>query len=238
LNLFIQLRLEHPAALPHDKLEPEMNQPTAHASLVQAAPLTRRALAKQRTRERLLDAARRLFTEHGYEAATIRDIAAAADLSTGAVFASFTDKADLFNAVIIADYENLFERMNQASPTGAPAQTILLELLSLAYTLHLDQLPLVQAAIGFSWRRDAAAEKRSQAGVKLILTRLGEVLQQGVNCGELSPSLNIRLTSEMIWDSYLGNYRHAIFDGWDLATLRGRLAAQIGVLLAGFRAAA
>ena len=34
---------------------------------------------------------------------TIRDIAAAADLSTGAVFASFTDKADLFNEVIVAD---------------------------------------------------------------------------------------------------------------------------------------
>src|SRR5579871_6952834 len=64
----------------------------AHAS-AEGRPLTRRALAKQHTRRRLLDAAKRLFNERGYEAATVRDIAAAAGLSTGAVFASFSDKA-------------------------------------------------------------------------------------------------------------------------------------------------
>ena len=44
--------------------------------------LTRRALAKQRTRERVLSAARRLFTERGYEGATIRDIAQAAGMNS------------------------------------------------------------------------------------------------------------------------------------------------------------
>jgi AcrR family transcriptional regulator len=57
---------------------------------------TRRALAKQQTRVKVLAAARRLFSEQGYEGATIRDIAAEAGMSTGAVFANFTDKSDLF----------------------------------------------------------------------------------------------------------------------------------------------
>src|SRR5690348_6073337 len=39
-------------------------------------PLTRRALAKRKTRRALLDAAKRLFNERGYEAATVRGIAA------------------------------------------------------------------------------------------------------------------------------------------------------------------
>ena len=93
-----------------------------------AVPTTRRALAKQRTRMKLLDAARELFADRGYEAATVRDIAAAADLSTGAVFASFTDKADLFNEVIVADYEALYQRMASAAGRRAvgarhPAET-------------------------------------------------------------------------------------------------------------------
>ena len=40
-----------------------------------------------------LAAAKALFTERGYEGATVRDIASAAGMSSGAVFASFTDKA-------------------------------------------------------------------------------------------------------------------------------------------------
>ncbi len=68
---------------------------------------TRRALAKQQTRAKVLSAARRLFSEQGYEGATIRDIAAAAGMSTGAVFANFSDKSDLFREIMIADMSDL-----------------------------------------------------------------------------------------------------------------------------------
>ena len=59
-------------------------------------PTTRRSLAKQRTRSRLIAAAKALVAQRGYEAATLRDVAAMAQMSTGAVFANFADKADLF----------------------------------------------------------------------------------------------------------------------------------------------
>ena len=54
---------------------------------------TRRALAKQQTRAKVLAAARELFGAQGYEGATIRDIAAAAGMSTGAVFANFAARS-------------------------------------------------------------------------------------------------------------------------------------------------
>ena len=80
--------------------------------------LTRRALAKQRTRERVLSAARRLFSERGYEGATIRDIAQAAGMSTGAVFASFSDKSELGDEIRTADYEVIYAQMKQAAREG------------------------------------------------------------------------------------------------------------------------
>src|SRR5579872_6622181 len=135
-----------------------MNHHLAH-SFPHPAAQTSRARAKQRTRQRLLGAARRLFLARGYEAATIRDIAAEADLSTGAVFASFADKAELFNEVISDDCESLAQQMAETPATGTAADT-LLALLSLAYARHCAELPLIRAMMGFSWVRDEAHEAR------------------------------------------------------------------------------
>src|SRR4051795_7372268 len=79
---------------------------------------TRRAVAKQQTRAKVLAAARALFSEAGYEGATIRDIATAAGMSTGAVFANFTDKSDLFREIMTGEGESLLEQMREASAKG------------------------------------------------------------------------------------------------------------------------
>lgn len=70
-------------------------------------PVGRRAQAKARTRDKVLVAARALFNEVGYAAATIRDIAVGAGMSTGAVFANFDDKAALYRAAMNAPVPSL-----------------------------------------------------------------------------------------------------------------------------------
>ncbi len=52
------------------------------------------------TRERLLDAAERVFEERGVAGASLADIATQAGLTRGAVYWHFTDKADLFDAMM------------------------------------------------------------------------------------------------------------------------------------------
>lgn len=197
----------------------------------------RRALAKQRTRQRILVAARQVFSERGFEAATVREIARAADLSTGAVFSTFTDKGDLFNEVIIAGQGVLVELVNVAAMGTEPSETVLLNMLTQTHRFDLDQLRLTRSAISFSWQRDVVAEKRTRANLELVVSKVSEVLCRGIARGELSPELNVKLTSEMLLDCHIANYRRAIFDDWNLDDLRSRLAAQIGVLLAGYRRA-
>src|ERR1700761_7335914 len=124
MNTFITRARAFSASLGRLALDPETMKHQPILSFPESAPgMTRRALAKQRTRQRLLGAARRLFTSRGYDAATIRDIASEADLSTGAVFASFSDKAELFNEVIIADCEVLLAAMANAEPADSTAET-------------------------------------------------------------------------------------------------------------------
>lgn len=64
-----------------------------------ALRLNKRQAAKSATRAKVVSAAAKLFAEVGYEKATIRDIAKAAKMSTGAVFANFEDKAALYTAI-------------------------------------------------------------------------------------------------------------------------------------------
>lgn len=64
----------------------------------EAPRLNKRDHAKIRTRAKVLAAARKLFAEKGHQGATIRGIAKEAGMSTGAVFANFKDKEDLYVA--------------------------------------------------------------------------------------------------------------------------------------------
>jgi len=198
-------------------------------------PATRRAMAKQQTRRRLIAAARALVAERGYEAATLREMAARADVSTGAVFANFADKADLFNAVIIDDHADLLVQMKRAAAEATSTHQALRAVFAAGYALHAGQLSLVQAQLGFSWVNDRAVEQRSRAGVRQIQALLVEILGAGVDSGDLAPSIDVGLIAEMVWDSYVANYRRAIFDGWSLETLQSRIGRQIDILLDGYR---
>lgn len=58
-----------------------------------------RKARQQVTRHALLTAALDLFESVGYEAAVMRDIADKANVSTGAIFSNFKDKAALYREV-------------------------------------------------------------------------------------------------------------------------------------------
>jgi len=67
-----------------------------------------RAESKERTRQRLLAEAQRLFRERGYAATSLEQIAAAAEVTKGAIYGHFASKEDLLISAIeevqIPDY--------------------------------------------------------------------------------------------------------------------------------------
>lgn len=196
---------------------------------------TRRALAKQQTRAKVLSAARRLFSESGYEGATIRDIAAEAGMSTGAVFANFTDKSDLFREIMIADMEALVEAMRDGASRGRGVDDALLKLFTAGYAFYKSRLPLARAAFGISWMPEQGQELRELAPVQVIQDLFTEQLNQGVERGELSQEAEVKLRSQMLFDSYLANFQEAIFGGWSIDALQAKSKDQIRVILAGAR---
>ncbi|WP_411288548.1 TetR/AcrR family transcriptional regulator [Phenylobacterium sp.] len=196
---------------------------------------TRRTLAKQQTRSKVLAAARRLFSQQGYEGATIRDIAAAAGMSTGAVFANFSDKSDLFREIMIADFEALAEAMRDAAGRGRAVEDALLRVFSAGYVFYRTQLPLARAAFSVSWAPEDGHVLRTVPPIRAMLAIFIEQLTDAVQRGELSQEADVKLRSQMLFDAYLSNYPRAIFEGWSLEALQARSRDQIRILLAGAR---
>ncbi|MDG2519957.1 TetR/AcrR family transcriptional regulator [Caulobacter segnis] len=197
--------------------------------------VNRRTIAKQRTREKVLEAARTLFIQRGYEGATIRDIAQAAGMSTGAVFANFADKSELFDAIIKGDLEELHEQMSAAASDAKGVEQVLLGMFGAGYSLYLKQLPMVQAVISASWTRDANNENEHRAALKPLLALVEAALKRGVADGEIAKTVDLGLLLDTVWDLYLVNYRRAVFDELGVEQLTARLSSQLSMLLRGAR---
>jgi len=62
---------------------------------------------KARTRERLIEAAARVFAEKGFATTSLDEVADAAGLTKGAVYSNFENKEDLVRAVLQAQQDRL-----------------------------------------------------------------------------------------------------------------------------------
>lgn len=70
-------------------------------------------------RERLIVQARRLFAERGFAEVSVDEIAAAADLTKGAVYYQFKDKTDLFRAACQAVMDEVTDAVDAAGRRSA-----------------------------------------------------------------------------------------------------------------------
>jgi AcrR family transcriptional regulator len=194
--------------------------------------LNRRQAAKVRTRQKVLEAARGLFAERGYEPATIRDIAKGAGMSTGAVFANFQDKAELFETVLTEDMAGLADVMKNGAGDGSTRDR-LVNALTAGYHGSIDQLPLFQAIVARSWFQPVAAETRQRAATQGLTDVISDTLRSGIGKGEIKQDADIALLTELTWDAYLSNYRRAAYDGWTVDQLADHVGRQVDALLAG-----
>jgi AcrR family transcriptional regulator len=83
----------------------------------------RRARAKVELRQKILDAARALFIEEGYEAVSMRKIAQRIEYSPTAIYLHFEDKQALFRAVCDETFERLARRLDRLAVRDADPLT-------------------------------------------------------------------------------------------------------------------
>jgi|ERR1035437_102985 AcrR family transcriptional regulator len=76
-----------------------------------AAVTGKRAAGKARNRELILDAAREVFAQLGYDAASVRDVIRGTQLASGTFYNYFDDKESVFRAVIDESAQEVRRRL-------------------------------------------------------------------------------------------------------------------------------
>ncbi|HXQ16095.1 MAG TPA: TetR/AcrR family transcriptional regulator [Caulobacteraceae bacterium] len=199
-----------------------------------------RKAIKAQTRQRIMAAAKHLFSTLGYEGTTIRQIAIESGMSTGAVFVSFTGKADLFLALVAEDraaaYEIVGETLRQRlDDPAAQVEHVIEAMFVAAYRSRAENVPFVQVAMGAAWSTELGPHIRKQLAQWPISGHLSRALQAAIERGQLAPDADLALLSQMLWDCALGMIPRAVFDGWSVERLGERLQDEVRAVLAGSR---
>jgi AcrR family transcriptional regulator len=197
-----------------------------------AARPNQRALAKQRTREKIVAAAKALFAERGYEGATIRDIARAAGMSTGAVFASFADKSDLFTEIAETEQRALMAAMREAAE-GLSGREAIFAMQEAAAERHMAELALFQAVMSALWTPGLAERVRRRLSRRPVVALVEAAVKQHFDCE--GQNVDCTLIAELIWDSYAATLRRAAVDRLTLEQLKERARERARTILAGTR---
>jgi len=151
--------------------------------------MTLRSEASNQTRERLLDEALTLFSQHGYTATSVRDILQAAKVTQPTLYYYFADKASLFQELIERHYG---ENQQQLEAIIESQSTVAAKLLSFAvasfeYSCADPRIPrlMFQTYFGPTVPEiDGVLDKLTDRRFRLI-TR---VMKEGISTGELTSS--------------------------------------------------
>jgi len=138
-----------------------------------SAPMTKR---RRRTREKLVEAARAVFADHG-TAVGVADICEAAGFTRGAFYSNFSDKDELLRAVMEPQLEETIaqieEMMAWAEDTSDPAA--LVERFLGVVNLDRD-LFLIRSELALAAARDPAEHAAELAPLEQLLQRLTEAI--------------------------------------------------------------
>jgi AcrR family transcriptional regulator len=145
-----------------------------------ATPNGKRALTKAQNRSAILEAAREVFAELGYDAAGVRDVIRRTDLASGTFYNYFPDKESVFRAVVDDSAREIRRRLRDAR-AGA---TSLEQFVGDAYRAWFEFL--VEDQLMFELMKRNAGPIRALfgdpilgAGVEELLEDLGAAIERG-----------------------------------------------------------
>jgi AcrR family transcriptional regulator len=140
------------------------------------------------TRERLLRAAADVFGARGYDGTRVSDIAEAAGMSNGAMYAYFASKAELLVGAVRAHGRRLVTDLIAADPTRSIADVLLETGRTLRRRPEPEGYLVIEALVAA--RRDQALAGSVRPYIRERAGWLAALVQEAQARGELDPTVS------------------------------------------------
>ncbi len=188
---------------------------------------SRRERKKRETRERIVEAATRLFSERGFDAPTVDDIAAAADVAKGTIYNYFDSKEAILFEFLHEIEGQVQAELGRFAEASGPLSSILGDWLRYQFELKEPYLPLVRVSLSqLVLRLEAFQEHaaRMQEVVDPPLVALLEALQRR---GLIPARADLVRVREELKCVHFGLSCLWAMEGPPFAMTRGALATQV-----------
>jgi AcrR family transcriptional regulator len=169
---------------------PARSKRSRERTSVAAQTRTRQAERTRATRRKLLDAAKRIFAQQGFEAARLEDIAAGAGYTRGAFYANFKSKEDIFFALFEEWVRERIDSFTSALRCHSDPAEKLVALRTHYAELATDRrLVLISMEFKLFAMRHPEAHARLRSRHRRIRASFGELFSELM--GELGKTLGI-----------------------------------------------
>jgi len=193
---------------------------------------TRRTRHREADLAGLVEAAERVFSDRGFHATSIRDIAREAGFSIGGVYQFFASKDELYLRVVEEQWEHFFHLLNKAlAADGFDAR--ILALTEAMFQAFEERRGFFKLFLSERGRLSAAFSGEIAARVgqhtRRLRRELVELMRQGIESGALKSG-----DAELIASAYLGIVHTCIFEAMAAGAARpGRAASDVLALFLG-----
>lgn len=190
---------------------------------------------REATRQRLLDAAARVFAEVGLDAASVEAICEAAGYTRGAFYSNFASKEELFLALCARSAEaqltavrGVVAELERDRADDRPSPT-LLELVQRVLEASADDRAgavLLSEVRSHALRTPSIADAyRAQASG--LSVEVAQILRDLVRVRGIDLRIDAETAAELLLAMWIAAAERAVIDGLDGAALRERIVAAL-----------
>ncbi len=158
--------------------------------------LSRKAREKLMRRQEILEAAKRIFAEKGFEKATLDEIAVAAEFGKGTIYNYFSSKEELFLNLFEQGRENFRQFVRESMAEGQNALEKLERYISACFKYFKEHKNLFQI-LSFEIHQPIALagqiHEKLNADLQDDLHFLGELIKEGIEQKLIVPLDPVRL---------------------------------------------
>ena len=182
-------------------------------------PVSLRQRRKERRRAAILKAARAVFSEKGYEAASITDIARLAGVADGTIYRHFANKKDLLYQVMRAFYERIIADVEQEVEGADSFEERLFRLVRRHLAVFAEDVDLCWLFIREVRTADDYYNSLLYALNRRYTSILLDILKQALAAGEMHSGIDPRMVRDLVY----GAIEHL---AWRMVNGKGVLRAD------------